>query len=373
MASIVPLPYAVAAVAVLAAALLYSFATFDPAVFPEHELALVAPKQNDRMLSGSERIGEGELVSPEDIAYDPQTGLIYTGGEDGWISKVAFKDSAAQSVVEKWVNTGGRPLGIAHGLHGEVIVADAFKGLLNISRDGAIQVLTDEAEGLKFKFTDAVDIGPDGKLYFTDASYKYDVDHAFLELMEGRPHGRFLSYDPSTKKTTILLKDLYFANGVTLSADHTFVIVCETVMMRCKKYYIQGPQAGSVEIFIDNLPGLPDNIRYDGHGLYWIALATDSSFSKMLRQRPWIRKVIVTLDKYGLRPKTERNGGTIAVNLEGKAVAHYYDADVSYVTCCNKLSHYLYCGSLISPYITRLDLTLFPATATATATTTPPS
>ncbi|KAG6387676.1 hypothetical protein SASPL_152868 [Salvia splendens] len=247
------------------------------------------------------------------------------------------------------------------------------KGLLNISRDGAIQVLTDEAEGLKFKFTDAVDIGPDGKLYFTDASYKYDVDHAFLELMEGRPHGRFLSYDPSTKKTTILLKDLYFANGVTLSADHTFVIVCETVMMRCKKYYIQGPQAGSVEIFIDNLPGLPDNIRYDGHGLYWIALATDSSFSKMLRQRPWIRKVIVTLDKYGLRPKTERNGGTIAVNLEGKAVAHYYDADVSYVTCCNKLSHYLYCGSLISPYITRLDLTLFPATATATATTTPPS
>ncbi|KAG6387677.1 hypothetical protein SASPL_152869 [Salvia splendens] len=129
MASIVPLPYAVAAVAVLAAALLYSFATFDPAVFPEHELALVAPKQNDRMLSGSERIGEGELVSPEDIAYDPQTGLIYTGGEDGWISKVAFKDSAAQSVVEKWVNTGGRPLGIAHGLHGEVIVADAFKCL----------------------------------------------------------------------------------------------------------------------------------------------------------------------------------------------------------------------------------------------------
>ncbi|KAL1566681.1 Strictosidine synthase [Salvia divinorum] len=367
MSSIVP--YAIAAIAALAAALLYSLGTFVPAVFPEHELALVAPKRNDRLLRGSERIGEGKLVAPEDIAYDPKTGLIYTGGEDGWISKVAFKDSAAESVAEKWVNTGGRPLGIVHGVHGEVIVADAFKGLLNISRDGAIQVLSDEAEGLKFKFTDAVDIGPDGTLYFTDASYKYDVNHAFLELMEGRPHGRFLSYDPSTKQTTVLLKNLYFANGVTLSADHTFVIVCETVMMRCKKYYIQGPRAGSVEMFVDNLPGLPDNIRYDGHGLYWIALATDSSFSKMLRQRPWIRKAIVMLDKYGLRPKTERNGGTIAVNLEGKAIAHYYDEDVSYVTCCNKLRHYLYCGSLISPYITRLDLTLYPATATAT----PPS
>ncbi|KAG6385843.1 hypothetical protein SASPL_154724 [Salvia splendens] len=105
-----------------------------------------------------------------------------------------------------------------------------YYGLLNISKDGAIQVLTDEAEGLKFKLTDAVDIGANDKLYFTDASYKYGVDQAFLELMVGRPHGRFLSYDPSTKKTSVLLKDLYSANGVTLSADHTFVIVCETVM-----------------------------------------------------------------------------------------------------------------------------------------------
>lgn len=42
----------------------------------------------------------------------------------------------------------------------------------------------------------------------------------------------------------------------------------------CKKYYIEGPKAGSVEMFVENLPGIPDNIRYDGHGLYWIALST---------------------------------------------------------------------------------------------------
>lgn len=91
-------------------------------------------------------------------------------------------------------------------------------------------MLTDEAEGLKFKLTDAVDIGPDGTLYFTDASSKYSIEHAFLDMMDGRPHGRFLSYDPSTKQTTVLLKDLYFANGVALSHDQTFVIVCETAM-----------------------------------------------------------------------------------------------------------------------------------------------
>ena len=73
------------------------------------------------------------------------------------------------------------------------------------------------------------------------------------------------------------------------------------------------------------------------------------------------------LDKYVGRPKTEKNGGSVAVDLEGKVIAHYYDAEVSYVTSCNKIAQYLYCGSLFSSYITRLDLTRYPATATATA------
>ncbi|KAH6807993.1 Calcium-dependent phosphotriesterase superfamily protein [Perilla frutescens var. frutescens] len=356
-----------AVIPVLAAVLLYRSESFEPAAYPEHELTqmgppLKVPKRNNRFLEGSEKIGEGKLVSPEDIAYDPKAGVVYTGGEDGWISRVTLNDSAADSVVEKWVNTGGRPLGIAHGLHGELIVADSYKGLLNISRDGVIELLSDEAEGLKFKLTDAVDVGPDGTLYFTDASYKHSVHDAFFDLMEGRPHGRFLSYDPSTKQTRVLLKDLYFANGVAVSADQTFVIICETPMMRCKKYYIQGPQAGSVGMFIENLPGMPDNIRYDGEGLYWIAIGTESSLFKVLQKYPSLRKVIGMVMKYIGRPKTEKNGGTIAVDLDGKPSAHYYDPNLSMATSCNKISHHLYCGSLISPYITRLDLTRYPAT-----------
>ena len=39
---------------------------------------------------------------------------------------------------------------------------------------------------------------------------------------------------------------------------------------RCKKYIRAGERKGSLETFVDNLPILPDNIRYDGEGLYWI-------------------------------------------------------------------------------------------------------
>ncbi|GFQ04290.1 protein strictosidine synthase-like 7 [Phtheirospermum japonicum] len=222
---------------VVAAVVLYQLDTLDPAPYPDHELThkgppLFAPNQNAHMLRGSEKIGDGQLSAPEDIAYDPRTGVIYTGCQDGWVSRAILpKGSGSGSVVvEKWVNTGGRPLGIAHGLHSEVIVADADKGLLNISRDGAIELLTDEADGLKFKLTDAVDIGPDGTLYFTDASFKHSFKEHVLDFLEGRPHGRFLSYDPSTKQTQVLVKDLYFANGVAVSADQSFVIFCETAM-----------------------------------------------------------------------------------------------------------------------------------------------
>lgn len=101
---------------------------------------------------------------------------------------------------------------------------------MNISNDGLIELLTDEAEGLKFKLTDAVDIGRDGTLYFTDASYKYGLHEHIWDILEGRPYGRFLSYNPSTKETRVLVRDLYFANGVAVSPDQSFVIFCETVL-----------------------------------------------------------------------------------------------------------------------------------------------
>lgn len=89
-------------------------------------------------------------------------------------------------------------------------------------------MLTEESEGLKFKLADAVDVAEDGILYFSDASYKYNIENHMYDFLEGRPYGRLLSYDPSTKQTKTLVSDLYFANGVAVSPDQDFVIFCET-------------------------------------------------------------------------------------------------------------------------------------------------
>ncbi|KAK7250697.1 hypothetical protein RIF29_33291 [Crotalaria pallida] len=362
-------PFFAIVLPVAVAALLYWLDPFDPVHIPANELTQsstfitsVGVPRNGHMRIGSQVMAEGHVAGPEDLVYHAEAGVVYTGCEDGWIKRVTVNESVADSVVEDWVNTGGRPLGLAFGSNGDLIVGDADKGLLRVTSEKQVELLVDEVEGLKFKLTDGVDVAHDGTIYFTDASSKYPVKEAVFDILEGRPNGRFMSYNPTTKKTTLLADNLYFPNGVAVSPDQNFVIFCETSMMRCKKYYIQGPKKGSIEKFCD-LPGMPDNIHYDGQGQYWIGIGTE--FTPQLDfvfRHPFIRKATVILTKYlgSLSNSMTKNGGVIAVDLEGKPTAHYYDPNLS-LTSGIKIGNHLYCGSVIYPFIIRLDVKQYPA------------
>lgn len=354
---------------VIAAVVVYHLDSFDAAPMPLHELSQYPPDsepallRNDRMLQGAELLGVGEFEGPEDIAYDSRSDVIYTGSGDGWIKRVWLNHSATDThthtqlvLVENWVRTGGRPLGVALGLNNELIVADAYKGLLNISREGVLEVLTDEVEGLKFKLTDGVDVAKDGMIYFTDASHKYSLHEFVRDVLEGRPYGRLLSYDPVSKRTQVLLTHLYFPNGVAVSPDQNYLLFCETSMRRCRKYYIQGNKKGHVEKFI-NLPGMPDNVRYDGEGNYWIALATENTILWDLAFRyPWVRKALAIMESVIGRVNMEKNSGVLGVDMKGKPVAHYKDAELNLISTGMKIKNHLYCGSVFYPYIIRLNL-----------------
>uniref|UniRef100_A0A803MAP8 Strictosidine synthase conserved region domain-containing protein n=1 Tax=Chenopodium quinoa TaxID=63459 RepID=A0A803MAP8_CHEQI len=216
-------------------------------------------------------------------------------------------------------------------------------GVLNVSVEGKVELLTDEVEGRKLKFADGVDIAKDGMIYFTEASYKYSLPNFIFDVFEGKPHGSLLSFDPITKETKILVRDLYFANGVQISADQISVIFCETVMRRCKKYIREGEKQGTLESFADNLPGMPDNIRYDDEGHYWIAFSTSPKpYWDIALRYPFIRKGLAIITRYIGRPHMEKNGGLGAVDLEGNLVAHYYDPKLSMISVGNKIGNYLY-------------------------------
>lgn len=78
------------------------------------------------------------------------------------------------------------------------------------------------------------------------------------------------------RKLRILDDQLLFPNGVQLSADKESILVCETSLARVIRHSISSntDTIGKTEIFIDNLPGLPDNIRLTSTGNYWIAFAS---------------------------------------------------------------------------------------------------
>ncbi|KAJ3681954.1 hypothetical protein LUZ60_014527 [Juncus effusus] len=179
-----------------------------------------------------------------------------------------------------------------------------------------------------------------------------------LDVLEARPHGRLMSFDPSTKQTAVLIHDLYFANGVSVAPDQNSLVYCETVL-----YHIHGEKKGTVENFVENLPGFPGNIQYDGEGHYWIAfLAGRTASWDAMFKYPILRKILYMLDQFVTVPKSMNNSGVLSVTLDGQPVSLYTDPASEFTTSGLKIGNYLYYGFLYKSYISRIDLTKIAAT-----------
>lgn len=92
-----------------------------------------------------------------------------------------------------------------------------------------------------------------------------------VSAFRGDKTGRLLKYDKSSKQVTVLHQGLASANGVALSKDRSFLLVAKTITCKILKYWLVGPNKGTLETFIE-LPGFPDNIRMNAQGEFWVAL-----------------------------------------------------------------------------------------------------
>ena len=317
---------------------------------------LIGVYQENNQLAVVARLEIGAGIGPEDIAFDSQ-GFIYSGMADGNILRFRPDDSNP----EIFVNTGGRPLGLAFDAHGFLVVADAFKGLLAIAPDGSIQVLANQVNGERINFADGLDIAGDGTIYFTEASRKFAQDEFMLDLYEHQPNGRLLAYEPATGRTQVLLSNLYFANGVAVSPDQSFLLVAEMGTYRILRYWLEGPRNGDVDIFIENLPGFPDNIRSNRRDTFWVAWSTGPEAREMMDAilpHPFLRKIIVRVPKAWM-PKPPRSGYVLGLDLNGHVVLSLQDPTgkfYSEVTTAREFSGMLYLGSSSEDAIGRLPV-----------------
>jgi len=164
-----------------------------------------------------------------------------------------------------------------------------------MDKTGNITVLTNEVDGTPINFANDLAITSDDKIYFSDSSTKFTNLESFADMFEHRPNGRLLVFEPDTGEIRPLLDGLYFPNGVALGPNESFLLFNETSMYRIRRYWLTGDKAGQVDNFIDNLPGFPDNITFDGEDTYWVALAggpkSRATLDPLLPQ-PFLRKVL---------------------------------------------------------------------------------
>jgi len=312
--------------------------------------------RNER-LKGLQFLSIGKNHGPEAVAVD-QSGRIYASTGEGFI--VRLKPDGTDP--ENWVQTKGRPLGLAFDPKGNLIIADAYRGLLSVAPDGVITELATLADGIPIRYADDVDVAADGKIYFSDASVKFAAKDygtmaaSVLDVMEHGGHGRLLVWEPATKKARTLLKGLNFANGVAVSEDQTYVLVNETASYRVIRYWISGPNQGKSEPIVEGLPGFPDNLTRGLDGRFWVALISPRNpLIDSLAEKPFVRKIIQRMPAF-VRPKAEPYGHIIAIDGNGKILMDLQDPNTTYPqnTGVRETKDFLYIGSLSASVLARM-------------------
>ncbi len=202
------------------------------------------------------------------------------------------------------------------------------------------------------------------------------------------PSGRLFRYDRTQKVNVLLVDRLYFANGVVLSPNEDFVLVAECAGSRIKRFYLKGSKAGTTDIFIDGLPGTPDNITPDSKGL-WIPLPIarnndNPALWQSASNAPLIRKFVlrtlsliempfksinelypnfycqIALHYIGhfstLTPLAPSIKTVLRVDWDGQIeyVLSGTDKSVKTITHVMELDNYLYFGSFDQAYLSRV-------------------
>ena len=332
----------------------------DPVAWsPDPAPALDGDFSENQVLHGMELFATPDSHGPEDVAIDSE-GRVYVGVEEGLI----LRYSADGSDPKAFADTGGRPLGLDFDTNGNLIVADAAKGLLSIDPNGEITVLCTEAGDRPFRFTDDVDVDSQNVAWFSDASDKWGQEnHAMEEALESAANGRLIKYDIASGECTVVLDELYFANGVAVSPDETYVLVNETMRYRVKRVYVRGPRAGEVESFIDNLPGFPDGISTGEDGIFWLAIfAPRNELLDLAGPKPWLRELIYRIPA-ALQPKPKRHPFVLGLDADGKVVRNLQDSDgvrFAKSTSAEQVGDWLYIGSLTEPSWGRIRISSLP-------------
>lgn len=312
---------------------------------------------DNNRLADVDIIGLEEIEGPEDVILDEHDNL-YCGSRHGDVIRFFGPDHKRWEV---YGHIGGHPLGMAFDRKGNLNVCVSGMGLYQISPEREVRKLTDETnrsllsviDDSRMRFADDLDIAPDGKIYFSEATIRFNTDEWMIDALESRGNGRIICYDPETDTTRTILPKLMFPNGICVSHDGNSILYAETWPCRISRYWINGPRRGEVESVMPDLPGYPDNINRSSDGNYWCAFVGMRAPAFDLAQRmPAFRKKMVERiphDEWlypnmnaGCVIKFDENGKVLECLWDSKGVNH------PMITSMREHKGYLYLGGSLN-------------------------
>ncbi|MFM9427420.1 ribose transport system permease protein [Variovorax sp. GrIS 2.14] len=240
-------------------------------------------------------IGLGRIEAPEDVILDREDNL-YAGSRHGDIIRFFAPDYER---MEIFAHIGGQPLGMAFDRGDNLYVCVGGMGLYRVTPQQKVERVTDETnrswssinDDSRLRLADDLDIADDGRVFFSEATVRYEMDEWPVDGLEARGNGRIVCYDPRDNSTRTVLRDLKFPNGIAIASDGQSILFAETWGCCVKRYWFDGPKSGQVEMVIADLPGYPDNINLASDGNYWLALVGMRSPAYDLAMRmPGFRK-----------------------------------------------------------------------------------
>jgi ribose transport system permease protein len=320
--------------------------------------------QNDRLVH-AEAIGLDQVEGPEDVILDRQDRL-YGSTRDGNIIRFSGPGFSRREV---FAHIGGRPLGMQFDRDENLIVCVAGMGVYGVKPDGAVFKVTDETnrtwyklnDDSRLRMADDLDIAPDGKIYFSDCTTRYEMTTNALDIIEGRPNGRLVCYDPATRKTRTLINHFYFPNGICVAHDGRSVFIASTSLCQIFRYWVEGPRKGELEVAIDALPGNPDNINRASDGTYWLALVgiRTPTFDLAARKPGFRLRMVKQVPGDEWLAPGLNHGCVLRFNEAGEILDSFWDpTGISHSTLTSMREHkgYLYLGGLENNRIGRIKL-----------------
>ena len=312
-------------------------------------------------LAGLQTIDLGGEEGPEHVQIGPD-GRLYAAVASGRVLRMA-PDGGAREV---FADTRGRVLGFDFDRAGNLIAADALRGLLRIDPKGHVTVLAEQAGGAPMLYADAVVVsraaGAPERIFVSDASMRFGAkawggtfEASVLDILEQSATGRILVHDAASGETEEVVRGLSFANGVTLSADEQTLFVAETGRYRiwavpasARNLDLSNGPAGGARILLDNLPGYPDNLMRGLNGRIWVGLTKPRSpVVDGMATQPLLREMTLRLPR-ALWPIPKAYGHVFAFTEEGQVVADLQDPSGAYpeTTAITETPERLYVQSL---------------------------